>query len=73
MTRTKRSTRCRALRVREPVTPDTAVTADSSEPPSVSSARISAQLPVGVVTALIGGPVFVLLLIRQSQRVGTLT
>ena len=31
-----------------------------------------AQLPVGVVTALIGGPVFVLLLIRQSQRVGTL-
>jgi len=32
-----------------------------------------AQIPVGVVTALIGGPVFVVLLIRQSQKVGTLT
>ncbi len=32
-----------------------------------------AQLPVGVVTALIGGPFFLCLLIRHSRRIGWLT
>jgi iron complex transport system permease protein len=31
-----------------------------------------AQLPVGVITAVIGGPVFLLLLARYSRKVGTL-
>jgi iron complex transport system permease protein len=31
-----------------------------------------AQLPVGVITAIIGGPVFLLLLSRYSKKVGTL-
>lgn len=32
-----------------------------------------AQLPVGVVTALIGGPFFLCLLVRHSRRIGWLT
>jgi ABC-type Fe3+-siderophore transport system permease subunit len=29
-------------------------------------------LPVGVITAIIGGPVFLILLSRYSKKVGTL-
>ena len=31
-----------------------------------------AQLPVGVITAIVGGPVFLLLLARHSRKTGVL-